>query len=138
MGKLIERMLPAGYFLSRQDPITLSDGEPEPDLMVVAGSEDDYTLRHPFPAEVPLVIESSDCSLRIDRKAKLRSYARAGIVAYWIVNVNARCIEVYGDPDSGADAPLYRSRHVYTADKKVPVVIAGQTVGEIAVADVLP
>jgi Uma2 family endonuclease len=138
VGKLIERMLPTGYFLSRQDPITLSDGEPEPDLMVVAGSEDDYAQRHPIPTEVPLVIESSDSSLRIDRKAKLRSYARAAIAAYWIVNVNARCIEVYGDPVSGAEVPSYRSQHVYTADAKVPVVIAGQTVGEIAVADVLP
>lgn len=79
----VERLLPSGWHYRSQEPITLADGEPEPDGAVVRGRIEDYALSHPGPSDVALVIEVADSSLDRDRGLKLRSYARAGIGAYW-------------------------------------------------------
>src|SRR5437773_7029281 len=53
----LERVLPPDWHYITQDPITLDDGEPEPDGGVVRGRIEDYSARHPGPADVMLVIE---------------------------------------------------------------------------------
>lgn len=40
-------VLPAGWFIKVQEPITTADSEPEPDIMVVRGVRRDYT-DHPL------------------------------------------------------------------------------------------
>ena len=72
-----------GWFFRQQEPITLEDGEPEPDGVIIRGPRQDYRTRHPGPADIALVIEVSDTTLRRDRGMKLRSYARASIQVYW-------------------------------------------------------
>jgi hypothetical protein len=57
------RRLPGGWDLRVQSVITLSDSEPEPDFAIVRGSSADYETRHPFAADVGLVIEVADTSL---------------------------------------------------------------------------
>ncbi|HEX8340593.1 MAG TPA: Uma2 family endonuclease [Tepidisphaeraceae bacterium] len=136
VARALLALLPAGHFLFRQDPITLEDSEPEPDIAVICGDTNDFRGRHPNASEVQMVVEIAESSLLIDRGIKRRAYARAGIACYWIVNLNDRVIEVHTDPD--ATGPAYCTQQVYAIDTKVAVVIAGQTVGEIAVADVLP
>ena len=113
----LEPLVPRGFFYSQERAITLDDGEPEPDGAVFRGSVNDYVDRHPGPADVELVIEVADTSLRRDRGTKLRSYARAGIACYWIVNLIDRCVEVHHDPqpaDNLAHLPqpnrLHRNR----------------------------
>src|SRR5437762_1298817 len=54
---VIRAILPAGWGYQAQEPITLQDGEPEPDGAVIRGSQHDYLSRHPGPADVALVIE---------------------------------------------------------------------------------
>jgi Uma2 family endonuclease len=78
--------MPLGWRVRVQLAITTSDSEPEPDLAVVCGSIRDHARRHPAPHEIVLVIEVAASSLTVDR-AKARLYARAGIPAYWIVNL---------------------------------------------------
>jgi Uma2 family endonuclease len=135
----VERALPEGWHYIVQDPITLSDGEPEPDGAVVAGRIEDYTDAHPGPADVALVIEVADTSLARDRGIKLRSYARAGIPAYWIVNLIERQVEAYADPDPAAQPePVYRQRQVVAAGANVPFVLKGSPVRQIPAADLLP
>src|SRR5438876_1866227 len=53
--RLLQQVLPAGYFLSSEQPITCSDSEPEPDVAVIRGSIEDFWHEHPGTAE--LVIE---------------------------------------------------------------------------------
>jgi Uma2 family endonuclease len=84
-----------------------------------------------------MVIEVADTSLKRDRNAKLRSYARAGIGEYWIVNLESRAIEVYTDPDSAAE-PGYRSRVDVPADGRMAIKLDGKVVGEINIASILP
>lgn len=80
-----------------QLPLALGDeSEPEPDMAVIGASEATKT-RHPRNAV--LVIEVSGDSLAKDRQIKGAIYAAAVIPHYWIVNVEAEEVEVYGDPD---------------------------------------
>ena len=57
-----------------------------------------YTDRHPRPADVLLLIEISDTTLRYDRSTKLALYARAGVQRYWIVDVADRTVVVFTEP----------------------------------------
>src|SRR5216110_880877 len=45
--KAIEKLLPDGYFVQSQEPITLSASEPEPDAAIIRGPDEDYVSRHP-------------------------------------------------------------------------------------------
>src|SRR4051812_36243109 len=74
LAKALERILPAGYFVQVQEPITLSGSEPEPDIAIISGTDEDYATRHPGPSDVPMVIEVSDTTLPRDRGLKLRAY----------------------------------------------------------------
>jgi Uma2 family endonuclease len=130
-------ILPAGWLLRGQQPIRTSDSFPEPDVAVVRGPRERYFRRHPVPADVALVIEVADTSLDEDRGRKGRIYARARIPVYWIVNLLAFQIEVYTQPRAGK-SPGYRQRQDYGTKDTVPVVIAGEELGRLAVSDVLP
>jgi Uma2 family endonuclease len=131
-------LLPDGWSPRSQDPITLDDGEPEPDLAVVRGTVDDYLDHHPGPEDIALVVEVSDTTLDRDRGIKLRSYARAGLPAYWIVNLVDRCVEVYTSPDAAASTPTYRTRTTWGPDDMVELAFGGASYGRIPVAAVLP
>ncbi len=60
----ITAALPKGWMVCREDPITLSDSEPEPDIAVVRGTEADFSRRTrrpqpwwwkwPFPAQASI------------------------------------------------------------------------------------
>ena len=69
-------------FVCKEDPLTLADSEPEPDLAVIDGKIKDYDYIRVTTAR--LVIEVSVSSLALDR-AKAAIYAAAGIPEYWIV-----------------------------------------------------
>ena len=93
----------AGLHVQIQLPVTLSEfNAPEPDLAVVRGTEEDYTDRHPGPADLVLVIEVADSSVSTDRSTKQRLYATAGVPQYWLINLPASQVEVYEQPDSAS------------------------------------
>ena len=75
---ILRRLLATGWVVRGQKAITLPRGEPEPDVCVVVGPFERYHDYHPLPAEIGMVCEVSDTTLRNDRGLKLRSYARAG------------------------------------------------------------
>jgi Uma2 family endonuclease len=118
-------------------PITLPRNEPEPDGCVMIGPEERYDDRNPKPPDIVLVIEVADSSLALDRGAKLRAYARNRVPIYWIVNILEKHIEVYCQPRPGR-TPGYQKREDFGRGLKVPVVLNGTTVGEIAVNELLP
>jgi Uma2 family endonuclease len=86
-----------GWRIRVQLPLALgAASEPEPDVAVVKGSLRDAPAGHPTTAA--LVVEVAASSLRLDRGLKARSYARAGIADYWIVNLLDRVLEVHREP----------------------------------------
>jgi len=132
------RVLPSGWYVNTQEPITTADSEPEPDIAVVRGERRQYLDHHPGPQDVPLVIEVADSSLRRDRTLKKRLYAAAGILVYWIVNLIDNQIEVHTDPSGPGDQPDYRHQQNYGLTEAIPVVIEGQAVGLLVVQALLP
>lgn len=84
-----------------------------------------------------MLVEIADSSLEKDR-AKARIYARAGIAAYWIVNLEQGWIESYAEPSGESAAPTYHRRQDYGGDVEVPVLIAGAAAGTIRVRDLIP
>jgi len=87
------------WLLAAQDPVHLEDhSEPQPDLMLLKPSADDYRSRHPKPEDVFLLIEVSDSTLETDQEVKLPVYGRAGITEVWIVNLDQSTLEVYREP----------------------------------------
>jgi Uma2 family endonuclease len=134
----VRAALPPGWRMRVQKAISTGDSEPEPDCAVVEGGPDKYLASHPTPADIAFVVEVSDSTLDLDRTSKGRTYGRAGITIYWIVNIPDRQIEVFTGPSGPVATPGYETTRVYREDETVPVVIRGQEVGAVRVADCLP
>jgi Uma2 family endonuclease len=133
----LEAIIPEDWYVDTQEPITLIDSEPEPDVVIVRGNTRDYLDRHPGAQDIALIVEVSDTTLERDRTSKKRLYARAGIPIYWIINLPEQQIEVYTEPVTLGEA-TYQRRQDYQLSDKVPVSIAGQTLTLLSVRDLLP
>ena len=82
-----------------EQPVRIPEyNEPEPDIAIVRGSDDDYKHRTPGPADVALLAKVSESTLDRDQGEKLLAYAQGGIAVYWIVNLVEGKIEVYSGP----------------------------------------
>lgn len=73
---------------------TPGESMPEPDALICTTAQN---LRRPHPNQAILVVEVSDSSLANDRQKGLE-YAAAQVPEYWLVDLNARQVEVYRDP----------------------------------------
>jgi Uma2 family endonuclease len=134
----LRRMVPVGWYEDMQHPITFETSEPEPDVAVIRGKTRDYYDRHPGPADVALVIEVADGTLLRDLGIKRRIYARGAIPIYWVIDVDARRVEVFTQPSGTAENALYSAAKTYGESDVLPVMIDGREVGQIALRDILP
>jgi Uma2 family endonuclease len=101
-----------------QDPIYLSKhSEPEPDVALVVPPFTRYRDHHPTPAEIFLVFEMADTTLNRDRR-KGKTYAKAGIVQYCILDLKHETIEEYCDPTPDG----YGSKNIYRVGDKFALV----------------
>lgn len=133
--KALERLLSAGWTWRLEQPIRIPDyNEPEPDIAIVRGTDDDYKHRTPVPADVALLVEVSESTLDRDQGEKRAAFAHGNIPIYWIVNLLEGHVEIYTDPGPTG----YRTRQDFKPGESVPVIIDGREVGRIAVADILP
>jgi Uma2 family endonuclease len=86
-----------------QSPIQVApNSRLEPDVALLRPRPDLSPESPPAASDVILVVEVADTSIKYDRGAKRRLYARAGIPEYWIVNLPERVIEVYIEPSGGS------------------------------------
>ncbi len=86
--------------VSVQNPVQIDEYSlPQPDIAVWQLSDEEYD-RLADPTELLLVIEVADSSIRKDKVAKAKLYGAAGITDYWIVNLHARRVEVFRDPQT--------------------------------------
>ena len=136
--KRLGRRLPEGWDIRSQSAIRLSDSQPEPDLAIVRGDEAAYVTRHPYPEDIGLVVEVADSALLRDQRDKSRIYARAGIVAYWIVNLADRRIEVHTAPSGATEAAEYMASQSYESGESVALSLASAESMSIPVDELLP
>jgi Uma2 family endonuclease len=135
--RALEGLIGNRFLIRPQEPITLSDSEPEPDVAVVRGNPPETAGRHPVASEVAIVVEVADASLARDRLIKKRLYAREGIPIYWIVNLSDQRIEVFSEPSGASTAPDYARAKVFEISDQVPVVLDGVELGQITAAGIL-
>ncbi len=131
----LNALLLDGWTWRLEQPVRIPDyDEPEPDVTIVRGTDEDYEHRLPGPDDAGLLIEVSLATLDRDRNEKLPAYSRGRIRRCWIINLVDRQIEVYTEPGPlacGARVDIHRGR-------RVPVVIDGQLLGHVAVDAILP
>ena len=108
-----------------QNPVRLDDlSEPQPDVSILRRRADFYGAGgHPGPADVLLLVEVVDSSLRFDKSVKLPLYARAGIAEVWIVDLQARALDAHREPADGG----YRERTTHHAGGSLSLLLAPET-----------
>jgi Uma2 family endonuclease len=119
----LDRLLEDKAVIRGQDPITLLDNsEPEPNVVISRGKDEDYLAHHPYVEDILLVIEISDSTLNYDQTTKLTLYAEAGIINYWIVNLQVRQLECYTQPYQNAQGEFnYLSKQIFLSNHSVSV-----------------
>jgi Uma2 family endonuclease len=115
-------------FIGTASPIFIDEGNaPEPDIFATHDPLSSYA-ENPAAQECLLAVEVSDSTLSYDRSTKAELYARAGILEYWIVNLNARTLIVHRAPTDEGYGEL---RTLTEIDSVTPL---GQS-SSVAVAD---
>ncbi len=96
--RLVEALMPQleqHIELRKEEPLTLKDSEPEPDVALVLRGSYDPASCHPSTAL--LVIEVAISSEALDR-AKATVYAAANVSEYWLVLPQLRRVERFANP----------------------------------------
>lgn len=98
---ILVRALGDRAVVSVQGPIVLDEYfEPLPDVAVLRPRDDFYRSAHARPADVLLVVEVADTTLRRDRFEKIPKYAASRIPEAWLLDIPAGRLEVHRDPSS--------------------------------------
>jgi Uma2 family endonuclease len=115
LTKFFVKMVSDNVMVSVQNPVRISNfNEPEPDIVLADLTKFDGK-RHPRPAEVLLLIEVSDSTIKYDRDKKLPIYAEAEIGEVWIINLPNEIVEVHTKPNVG----LYQSVKIFRRGETV-------------------
>ena len=99
--------------------------EPEPDIALVRPRPDFYSTALPTPADVLLLIEVADTTLRYDREIKRPLYARHGIAELWIVDLEGGLLHRGRRPQDG--------RYLEEITEAVPGVVPGGALAGVCV-----
>jgi Uma2 family endonuclease len=100
LNRVFSRNLPDLCLVRVQNPIRISRvSEPLPDISIVRGSELDFLKSPPCPEDTLLIVEVSDTTLSHDIGDKARAYARAGILEYWVIDLESSRLRIFRDPD---------------------------------------
>jgi Uma2 family endonuclease len=123
VGQLSHLILPVIGCLAQmrvQLPVRLDDySEPMPDLAVVRPRQDFYKSRHPESADMLLIVEVSDSSLRFDRDVKVPLYSRHQVPEVWLLDLAHNRAHFYRAPQDGAYTDVS-----FTDDPKVVALSA--------------
>ena len=106
--------------------------EPQPDVIALRSSSKRLRTTTPRPADIALLVEVADTTLRFDLTVKARLYARAAIAEYWVLDLNARRLIVHRYPDPAG----YRSVIAYSELERVAPQSAPHS--EISVSELIP
>ena len=102
-----------------QSPINIPpDGAPEPDIALLKPTPEIYRQRKPEAGDVLLLVEVSKSTLDFDREVKLPVYAQAGVKEVWIINLVAKQLETYRQPENN----LYRQVMTYDLGSKAALL----------------
>jgi Uma2 family endonuclease len=101
-----------GLLVRQEISLRLADSMPEPDVMILRGTEEDFRTRHPTTAA--LIVEVAVSSAALDRE-NASLYAEAGVPEYWIVLGEEERVEVYRRPLDG----VYQDQQTYARGEAI-------------------
>jgi Putative restriction endonuclease len=126
------------WFVNKDHRLELGQWLPLADAVVLEGPDTTYATRLARADEVALLVEIADTSYAKDSGPKLRRYATFRIPVYWIVDLKRRIVELRYQPFGKGKQAGYARCETYLEHDHVPVVLAGNEVGRIAIAQLLP
>jgi Uma2 family endonuclease len=130
--------VPEGWLVRVQQPLTLGNSQPEPDIAVVQKTLDAYASAPPQATDAALVVEAAEASLLTDRRLKARIYSRAGILNYWLLNLLDGQLEVFTNPSGPVQMPGYQEHRAYRIEDRISLVIGLNDLGTIRIGDLIP
>ena len=99
LTSLFAQALAGRAILSSQNPVLPAErSKPQPDIAVLRNRIDFYRNFHPVPEDAFLLVEVADATLSYDRDIKILLHARHGIPEVWLVDLNARNLEIHRQP----------------------------------------
>src|SRR5438270_525139 len=98
LNRLLVLLLKDQAVVSIQNPVRLSNSEPQPDVAVLRALVESRPAGVPRASDVILLIEVADTSVALDRTIKVPLYGREGIPEAWLVDLTQGAIEVYRGP----------------------------------------
>lgn len=132
--ELLSKCVPEGWHVACQQPMTLANSEPAPDLSIVKGKSLDYINHLPAAADVVLLVEVAETSLEIDLRQKSSIYGAAGVPEYWVVDVVGHRVHCL----SGPQVEGYDSKQLLDRNAQLRLELDKQRVGVLRVVDFLP
>ena len=126
------------WFVNKEHRLELGQWLPLADAVVLEGPDTIYATRLAQVDDVALLVEIADTTYAKDSGPKLRRYATFRIPVYWIVDLKRRIVEVRYQPFGKGKQAGYARCETYLEHDHVPVVLAGNEVGRIAVVQLLP
>lgn len=106
LGDQLVLSLPPGWIVRCEQPLTLAESEPEPDVAVIRGTRADFFSAHPGTAA--LVIEVCVTSEELDR-VRLGVYAGAEVAEAWLVLAGERVVERHTEPQGSVYRRIERA-----------------------------
>ncbi|MDB6088126.1 MAG: Uma2 family endonuclease [Gammaproteobacteria bacterium] len=103
LNRLLTRAVGDRASVAVQHPVRLDVlSEPQPDVAVLKPRHDDYMVSHATAADILLIVEVSETTLRHDLQIKQPLYARRGIPEFWIVDLKDEQIHFFRSPAGAA------------------------------------
>lgn len=102
--ELTRRVDHSKWTIQIQAPVQLSNySEPEPDICIINKSANELieSDRVITSADVYMIIEVANTTLRHDTSIKAPLYAKNGILNYWIFDIKGKQLLIYSDPQNG-------------------------------------
>ena len=92
LGHLWMSRLGGRAIVQVQNPVEFPEelSELQPDIALLRPRPDFYRAAHPRAADVLLLIEVADTTLRLDRRVKIPLYGRAGVLEAWLLDLTSR------------------------------------------------
>lgn len=139
MAELFRPLIPSDFHVREEKPSQHGDHYlPEPDISIARGVMRSYVYKIPPLERLALVVEVCASTRRADFQQKPPVYARAGVPVYWVIDLKAREIVVFGGPRDLGERFGYATQTRFVSGQSVDVVIDGELRGRLSVDDVLP
>jgi Uma2 family endonuclease len=90
---------------------------PQPDVTLLRPRADWYYNSHPTAADILLIVEVADTTLKYDLDVKRSLYARSGVAQYWVVDIEQRIVHSHLEPVER----WYKVHRVYERNEEATV-----------------